>query len=1021
MAIDGAGNLYIADNANHRIRKVSTCGIITTVAGTGTADFGGDGGNATQATLNGPVGVALDIDGNMFISDINNGRIRKVNTSGIISTVAGGGTTLADGIEATTAKLQSPSGIALDATGNLFIADQVNNRIRKVNPSGIISTVAGSAPFTPGFSGDGGSATSVRLFYPIGLAVDEAGNVFFADYGNERIRMVNTSGIISTIAGGGSSTGDETAATSVSLAGPTAVAINGTGRLLIAELDNNRIRRFTIGGIISTVAGNGSTTFGGDGGSAVETILNSPVAIAADAAGNFFIADGANNRIRKVNVSDGTISTVAGTGSATASGDGGSALNAGLRPSGLAFDAAGNLYIAERFNHRIRKVTIDGIISTVAGTGTAGFLGDNGLATSARLNEPLAIAVDGAGNLYIADRANNRIRKVDKDGFISTIAGTGTAGFSGDGDKAKLAQLNKPNNVAVDGAGNLYFSDDANNRIRKINADGAISTVVGNGTGGFGGDGGEALSASLHSPYGVAIDALGNIFIADLQNHRIRKVLIHNNRISTVAGKGGPSFSGDGGAATSANINQPTGVFVDAAGNLFIADRLNNRIRKVTVGPAPTIIIGTIPGICPGSASFQIPFTNTTNDPDQYRVTGVGINNEQTGSLSGSSGVITVNIDPTTFTGSYTLLVSNTTTGAISSPISGSVAIEHSLAAVTSIVTGTNPQAISTPFAITATVSSPGNNESVTVNWGDGTSSVASVLPDGRVSATRSYSAAGVYVIQITAKNVCGVTVPETFKYAVVYDPSAGFVTGGGWINSPAGAYSDNPALTGVATFGFVARYQKGATKPTGNTDFQFEAGALSFKSTAYEWLTVAGARAQFKGTGTINGADIYSFMLTAVDGQVNGGGNKDKFRIKIWNGAGVFYDNKMGATDDYDITQDNNLLIGGGSIMVHTTDSKKAREGLEPVLTADALVLRNYPNPVEGQTSIEFMLPQGGAYSLDIQDLKGALVRHLKAGQAQAGEVQQVNWEARQKPAGLYIGRLTTEHGVKAIRMLVK
>jgi sugar lactone lactonase YvrE len=298
-----------------------------------------------------------------------------------------------------------------------------------------------------------------------------------------------------------------------------------------------------------------------------------------DVVGNLYIADTGNYRVREV-AANGIISTVAGGGSIGYSGDGGPATSAGLNyPYGVAVDVAGNLYIADFFNSRVRKVATNGTISTVAGGGGS-YPGDGGPATNAVLGNVTGVAVDVAGNLYIADPDNNRIRKVAANGTISTVAGNGTLGYSGDGGPATSAQLWSPDGVAVDVAGNLYIADGNNNRIRKVATNGMISTVAGNGSLGYSGDGGPATSAQMDFPWGLAVDSVGNLYIADGNNNRIRKVAT-NGTISTVAGNGSYGYSGDGGPATSAELSGAYGVALDAAGNLYIADTYNCRIRKV--------------------------------------------------------------------------------------------------------------------------------------------------------------------------------------------------------------------------------------------------------------------------------------------------------------------------------------------------------------------------------------------------------------------------------------------------------
>jgi len=350
---------------------------------------------------------------------------------------------------------------------------------------------------------------------------------------------------------------------------------------------------------IITIAGNGVRGFSGDGGPAINASLNSPFGVVVDAAGNLFIADNENRRVRKV-APAGTISTVAGNGISVFFGDGGPATSAALAsPTGIAVDAAGNLYIADTLNHRVRRVTAGGIITTVAGNGLRGFAGDGGPATAAFLDEPYGVAVDTAGNLFIADSSNNRIRKVTTNGAISTLAGNGRYAYAGDGGPATNASLAFPNGVAVDAAGNVYIADTRNARVRKVSPNGIISTLAGNGSVfPFVGDGGPATSATVSAPYSVALDGSGNVFVADLQ--RIRKVSL-GGTITTVAGNGNIGYSGDGGPATSASLGSQ-GVVVDAAGNVFIADQ-SNRVRKVVAPvPAPALNVG---GTANG-ASFQV-------------------------------------------------------------------------------------------------------------------------------------------------------------------------------------------------------------------------------------------------------------------------------------------------------------------------------------------------------------------------------------------------------------------------------
>ncbi|MBI3939488.1 MAG: SMP-30/gluconolactonase/LRE family protein [Acidobacteria bacterium] len=584
IAVDPAGNVYIADSFNNRICKVDSGGVLTTVAGVGATGYSGDGGPATGALLAIPRGVAVDSLGDLYIADTFNNRIRRVTPGGVIDTIAGDGSPSfsGDGNLAVLAQLNSPQGLVLDSAGNLYIADTGNHRIRRITTDGVISTIAGNG--TGGFGGDGGQATAAQLDTPIDVAVDDSGNVYIADSNNNRIRKMASDGSITTLAGTGlpGFSGDGGPATAARLNDPYGVAVDASGSIYIADTFNNSVRVISADLVIRTAAGNGAGGIDGDGGPAVLAQFGIPQGIAVDSGGNLYIADSLKHRIRKVS-RGGVITTVAGTGKAGFNGDSIPATAAEVNsPQAVAIDGAGTLYVADTLNHRIRKIATDGVISTVAGVGVAGFGGDGGAATSAQMNTPQGIAVTAAGVLYIADTFNYRVRRVTG-ATISTVAGVGTAGFEGDGGAATSSRLLSPTSLAIDAGGNVYIADTLNNRIRRVNDRGVISTVAGDGAAGFGGDGGTASAAQLAFPRGVAVDASGNLYVADTFNNRVRKVTSAGT-ISTVAGDGTASFGGDGEAATSAQLAYPLAVAVDPAGNLYIADTFNRRIRQVTGG-----------------------------------------------------------------------------------------------------------------------------------------------------------------------------------------------------------------------------------------------------------------------------------------------------------------------------------------------------------------------------------------------------------------------------------------------------
>jgi sugar lactone lactonase YvrE len=355
--------------------------------------------------------------------------------------------------------------------------------------------------------------------------------------------------------------------------------VDSGGNLYLADRWNNRIRKIA-GGTLTTIAGNGLGSFGGDGGSPLNAQLSVPDGVAIDNTGNIYISDFLNNRVRMVSPA-GVMSTVAGNGTSGFSGDGGAATSAQLsQPAGLAIDSAGNLYIADSNNGAVRKVTSAGIISTVAGTGTSGFSGDGGAATSAKMMAPFAVALDSAGNLYIADYYG-WIRKVTAStGVISTFAGNGTIGYSGDGGAATAAQFYNPLGVAVDSSGTVYVADSNNGAVRMIQ-NGIITTIAGNGTLTYAGDGGLASFAQFSQISSVAVDSQGNIYVADTGNNAIRLFPL-GGLVTTIAGNGAQGYLGDGGPATVAELNGPKAMAVTAAGNVYFTDAGNNSVRLLT-------------------------------------------------------------------------------------------------------------------------------------------------------------------------------------------------------------------------------------------------------------------------------------------------------------------------------------------------------------------------------------------------------------------------------------------------------
>jgi len=557
------GALWFTEDGSNKIARITTAGVITEYV-------------VPQPPLGTPYlsGITAGPDGALWFTDVGGvGNIGRITTAGVIKEYA------------PPSSASQPSGITLGPDGALWFAESRSNNIGRLSIGGNTVTitaispstaVAGGPAFTLFVNGTGFSSGATVLWNGAALPTGVLSSIqLTAPVPSNLIGSAGTA-TVAVISGG----------------------ITSAGVPFIANATGQR-------NIITTVAGSGSFGFGtggysGDSGPATLATLSGPRGVAVDASGNLFIADTGNSRIRKV-APGGMITTIVGDGTQGTQGDGGPATSAHLYvPTSVAVDTSGNLFISDLNANVIRKVSASGIITAVAG-GVVGGLGDGGLATSAELDFPAGIAVDVSGNLFIADSSHNRIRKVSASGIITTVAGNGEQGFSGDDGSATLAQLHNPEGVAVDAFGNLFIADTSNSRVRKVSANGIIMTIAGNGNQFTSGDGGPATSEYLSAPVGVTVDALGNLFITDIGNNRVRKVSV-SGTITTVAGSASTSqggFSGDGGPATSALLSSPTGVAVDASGNVFIADSGNNRIREVSgaasaAAPAPSITSGGI-------------------------------------------------------------------------------------------------------------------------------------------------------------------------------------------------------------------------------------------------------------------------------------------------------------------------------------------------------------------------------------------------------------------------------------------
>ena len=575
IAADPQGNLYIADAANHRIRRVTPAGSITTFAGTGIAGFSGDGGPAAAAQLNSPYGLAFDGQGNLFVADLGNARVRRIATDGTIATIAGGGSLPAGGMNegsaATMLALAAPRNVAFDGQGLLYFSDFSAQRVYRVDSAGSLTTVAGTG--AQGFSGDGGPAISAQIAFPAGIAFDRQGALYIADSQNHLIRKV-AGGLISSIA---------RAAT------PTGMTVDAFGTLYVADPGAGQLLTFPASGPAVAFAITAlDLTFG--------------------PGGYLYASQGA----AVIRVSFAGPSMIVAGGGSLASGDQGPATGALLQhPSGVAVDASGNLYIADRDNHRIRRVAPGGIITTVAGTGVAGNTGDGGAAVQAELDGPVSVTPDAGGNLFIVDAGNHRVRKITPGGVIEAVPVPGLispgyaladstgnlyvsdAGlaaivkWSANGVITALAErLVSPGGLALDAGGNLFFTDTGAHRVSRLDPSGNL-TALGVGV--------------WNAPRGIAIDAAGDVFVADQDLQAVVRLNFSRGSSGTatvVAGTGSAGFSGDGGDALAAQLDDPSDLAIDSTGALYLADLGNNRVRKLVPGAAtilaPLLLAGAV-------------------------------------------------------------------------------------------------------------------------------------------------------------------------------------------------------------------------------------------------------------------------------------------------------------------------------------------------------------------------------------------------------------------------------------------
>ncbi len=779
IAFDNAGNMYYTTQGGKptvgRIVLGASPMTVSLFAGsTSGGGYAGDGGPATSALMSGPIGLAVDAQNNLYIGDGGNKAIRRINVStGIITTYMGGPSvtvcaaatdSVGDGCPAAQAAFVGLGHISFDGAGGLLAADPLNHRVRRIAPgngatAGIVTAIAG-AGVTPS-TADGSYALNTAFGGVNDVELTPGGDLLVVERSIESVRIIRVASIFPATALSSTSNPatvliqTQSASGTFSLPGSTdftgsstpicAAGVNISGNVcsytvlfsptlaglrqspLVFTDTNGSVRSGLAGvgvapaasllpGLMGTYAGTGTAGAAGDNAAAVSAQLNTPSGVAFDGQGNLFVADTANNEVREISRS-GSITRVAGNVNAGSSGDGGAALVALLNaPRSVAVDSAGNLYIADTGNNKIRFVdNLTGLISTYAGTGTAGYTGDEGPAASASFSAPSGIFLTPQGVLYIADTGNNVIRTIaTHTGLVATFAGSSTAGFSGDGSSALGAQLTAPSAVAVDPTGNVYISDSGNNRIRMVNTVGIISTIAGQQSGGYTGDG-SAASTELDSPAGLAVDAAGMLYIADSLNQRVR--IIVGGQIATIAGTGNAAAMGDGGSSTVAAVSKPLGIALDGVGNVLIADSGNNKIRKIDVSQNALAFPKTNPGDTTqaqavslyNSGNKQLALASVTIPPGYIEQASSTLTNCSAAPLSLSAGtncVLQTEFQPAA-TGSYNgtiTLADNAESAAATQSISVSAISAY---VFTPTVTLPNSSVSGTAFSGTVSVTNP--------------------------------------------------------------------------------------------------------------------------------------------------------------------------------------------------------------------------------------------------------------------------------------------------------------------------
>ena len=592
LAIDASGNVFVADNENHVIRKITSSGAVTTLAGT-SLQPGAVNATGATARFNKPFGIAIN-GTTLTVADTDNHLIRRVTSAGATTTLAGtAGTVGSVNGTGTAARFSSPQGVVIDSAGNAFVADTGNRIVRRITSTGVTTTFAGTA----GSAGNtDGTGTAARFQSPVGVARDASNNLYVVDPIGQTIRSITTTGVVTTFAGNAGSAGStDGSGIAASFSSPSGAVVDSSGNILIADAANGTVRKITSAGAVTTFAGTAGSQ-GSVNGTGAAAMFYRPVGIARDASNNLFVADPVAHTIRRITPA-GVVTTFAGFPAVVGANDNTGSLASFRNPSGVVSDADGNLYVADSGNHTIRKVTSGGVVTTFAGTAQSSGWAD-GTGAAARFNGPTGLAIDGAGNIYVADSGNHTIRMITSGGVVTTIAGTAGSAGTADGTGA-AARFRSPSALAVTSSGLLYVADTANFTVRRITLSTMQVATLAGSAGLSGTTNGTGTAARFGLVYGLGVDGAGNIFAADFSGSMIRRIT-PAGAVTTFAGTANARGTTNG-TGTAARFSSPYGLTVDAGNNIYVADYGNCMLRKITSAAAVTTPIGTA-GTCRFSA-----------------------------------------------------------------------------------------------------------------------------------------------------------------------------------------------------------------------------------------------------------------------------------------------------------------------------------------------------------------------------------------------------------------------------------